>query len=160
MGQPVLWKKEINFDLGGGQKASGFAALRETASISSAGFALFRRNRVIQGSGDEGYRPEYIFKKANSFTYQRLFGELHLEGFDVSHTKDGFRWEDSEEAFLQLLEEHLDADPLPLLKQAEGHRVNPKPAELKRAAETATRLTADAIERDAPKVSHGQDQLR
>ena len=156
LAEPVLWKKEINFDLGGGLKASGFAALRETASLSSAGFALFRRNRVIQGSGDEGYRPEYIFKKANSFTYQRLFGELHLEGFEVSHTKDGFRWEDNEEAFLELLEEHLDADPLPLLKQAEGHRVNPKPAELKKAAETATRHTADAIEHDVPQIIESQ----
>lgn len=156
LGSPVLWRKEIDFDLGGGLRASGFAALRETASISSAGFALFRRKRVIQGSGDEGYRPEYIFKKANSFTYQRLFGELHLEGFDVSHTKDGFRWEDNEETFLELLEEHLDSDPVPLLRQAEGYRVNPKPTELKHAAETATRHTAETIEHDVPQVIESQ----
>ncbi len=155
-GSPVIWKKEIDFDLGGGLKASGFAALRETASISGAGFALFRHRRVIQGSGDEGYRPEYIFKKANSFTYQRLFGELHLEGFEVSHTKDGFRWEDNEEAFLDLLEEHLDADPLPLLKQAEGYRVNPRPSELKHAAETATKHTAETIEEQIPQVIEAQ----
>lgn len=155
-GSPVEWKKEINFDLGGGLRASGFAAIRETASISGAGFALFRRQRVIQGSGDEGYRPEYIFKKANSFTYQRLFGELHLEGFDVSHTKDGFRWEDNEDAFLELLEEHLDAEPLPLLKQAEGYRVNPRPGELKRAAETATKHTANVLKQDMPQVIEAQ----
>lgn len=155
-GSPVVWKKEINFDLGGGLRASGFAAIRETASISGAGFALFRRQRVIQGSGDEGYRPEFIFKKANSFTYQRLFGELHLEGFQVSHTKDGFRWEDNEDEFLELLEDHLDSDPLPLLKQAEGYRVNPRPGELKRAAETATRHTADALQQDVPQVIESQ----
>lgn len=155
-GEPVVWKKEINFDLGGGLKASGFAAIRETASISGAGFALFRRQRVIQGSADEGYRPEYIFKKANSFTYQRLFGELHLEGFEVSHTKDGFRWEDNEEAFLQLLEEHLDSDPLPLLKQAEGYRVNPRPGELKRAGDSATKHTADVLRQDVPHVIESQ----
>lgn len=155
-GDPVQWKKEINFDLGGGLKASGFAALRETASVSGAGFALFRRNRVIQGSADEGYRPEYIFRKANSYTYQRLFGELHLEGFEVSHTKDGFRWEDNEEVFLELLQEHLDADPLPLLKQAEGYRVNPRPSELKRAADMATKHTANAIEHDIPQVIEPQ----
>lgn len=153
---PVEWKKEINFDLGGGLKASGFAALREIGSTGGAGFALFRRLRVIQGSGDEGYRPEYIFKKPNSFLYQRLYGELHLEGFDVSHTKDGFRWEDNEETFLQLLEEHLDADPMPLLKQAEGYRVNPRPGELRRAAEIATKQTAEAIERDMPEVIGAQ----
>lgn len=155
-GSPIVWKKEIDFDLGGGLRASGFAAIRETASLSCAGFALFRRNRVIQGSGDEGYRPEYIFKKANSFTYQRLFGELHLEGFEVSHTKDGFRWEDNEEAFLELLEEHLDSEPMPLLKQAEGYRVNPKPSELKRAAEAATKHTADVIKQEMPQVIEAQ----
>lgn len=155
-GEIMEWRKEINFDLGGGLKASGFAAIRETGSTGDAGFALFRRLRVIQGSGDEGYRPEYIFKKPNSFLFQRLYGELHLEGFDVSHTKDGFRWEDNEEAFLELLEDHLDADPLPLLKQAEGHRVNPRPGELRRAAETATKHTADAIERDVPGVIESQ----
>src|SRR5262249_49473237 len=106
---PVLWRKDIDFDFGQGQRARGFAALREKASVSGAGFALFRRNRLIQGSADEGYRPEAIFGKSNSYRYQRLFGELHLEGFEVSHTKDGFRWEEHEDTFLELLHEHLNA---------------------------------------------------
>ncbi len=155
---PALeWKKEIDFDFGRGLKVKGFAALRETASVSNAGFSLFRRSRVIQGSGDEGYRPEYIFKKSNSFTYQRLFGELHLEGFDVSHTKDGFSWkDDNEEVFLELLEEHLNSEPKPLIKQAEGYRVNPRRTELRHAAETASKQTANVIEHEAPKVMEPQ----
>ena len=60
-GPPRLWRKEIDFDFGAGLRACGFAALRETGSTSHAGFALFRRNRLIQGSADEGYRPEFIF---------------------------------------------------------------------------------------------------
>ncbi len=44
---PVVWRKEIDFDFGAGQRAWGFAALREKASVSNAGFALFRRNRLI-----------------------------------------------------------------------------------------------------------------
>ncbi len=87
--EPVLWRKEIDFDFGDGLRAWGTAALEERGNSSEAGFALFRRNRVIQGSGDEGYRPEAIFGKSNSYRYQRLFGELHLEGFQVSHTRDG-----------------------------------------------------------------------
>ena len=155
-GSPVVWRKEINFDFGNNLKVSGFAALLETASTSTAGFALFRRGRVIEGSNDEGYRPEYVFKKPNSYTYQRLFGELHLEGFEVSHTKDGFRWEDNEGIFLELLEEHLNATPLPLLDQAEGHRVRPRPEDLKRAAETASKQTAETIEREIPQVIESQ----
>lgn len=151
-GELLIWRKEIDFDFGLNLRARGFAALRETASTSGAGFALFRRDRLIQGSADEGYRPEAVFGKSNSFTYQRLFGELHLEGFEVSHTKDGFRWDENEEIFLAYLKEELNKPPLPLLDQAEGHRARRKPEELKSAAEIAARRTADVLEQEVPPI--------
>jgi hypothetical protein len=150
--EPVEWKKDINFDFGLGLKVHGFAALRGTASTSEAGFALFRRGRLIIGSADEGYRPEAIFGRTNSYRYQRLFGELHLEGFEVTHTKDGFRWEEHEEIFLDLLRELLDAEPLPLLRQAEQFRARLKPEMLQPAAEKAVEQTAATIEREVPPV--------
>ena len=143
--ESVTWYKKIDFDFGCGQKAKGFAALRETASTTYAGFALFRRNRLIQGSADEGYRPETVFGHQNSYRYQRLFGELHLEGFEVSHTKDGFRWEEYEDVFLSLLKEFLNDEPLPLLLQAEGFRARPKTSMIKQAAENAVNETAEAV---------------
>jgi hypothetical protein len=150
--EPVEWRKSINFDFGHGLKATGFAALRETASTSEAGFALFRRNRLIVGSADEGYRPEEIFGRSNSYRYQRVFGELHLDGFEVTHTKDGFHWDEHESAFLELLREELDEPPLPLLQQAEEYRVRPKPTDIKPAAEKAASRTAETIEREVPPV--------
>lgn len=150
--EPVKWLKEIHIPLPESRLVYGFAALRETGSTSEAGFALFRRNRVIQGSADEGYRPEEIFGRSNSFVYQRLFGELHLQGFGVSHTKDGFQWDGLEEEILARLREDLDADPLPLLRQAREYRMTPKRDELKRAADTAVQRTAAAIERDTATV--------
>ena len=143
--ESMVWYKKIDFDFGFGQKAEGFAALRETASTTYAGFALFRRKRLIQGSCDEGYRPEVIFGHQNSYRYQRLFGELQLEGFDVSHTKDGFRWEEHEDVFLSLLKDFLDQEPLPLLSQAEGFRARPKTNVIKHAAEKAVNDTAEAV---------------
>ncbi|MFC3003916.1 ATP-binding protein [Falsiroseomonas tokyonensis] len=135
-GAPRDWRKEINLDLGGGQRAHGFAALRQDGKGARAGFALFRRNRLIQGSGDEGWKHHEVFGAPNMYRHQRLFGELHLEGFEVSHTKDGFRWTD-EDAFAQLLADDLDGGDLPLLKQAEGHRQRaPRPA-LQRSASAA-----------------------
>jgi len=155
-GEPIEWLKDINFDLGKDMKVYGFAAIRETASTSDAGFALFRRNRLIQGSGDDGYRPEKIFGKSNSFRFQRLFGELHLDGFEVSHTKDGFRWDENEDPFLDLLKDHLNSKPMPLLDQAEEYRVRLKAKDLRPAAETAAENTADAIEKNVPPVFAGQ----
>jgi histidine kinase/DNA gyrase B/HSP90-like ATPase len=150
------WKKEIDFDFGLGLRARGFAAIRETASTSSAGFALFRRERLIQGSADEGYRPEFVFGKPNSYRYQRIFGELHLDGFEISHTKDGFKWNEHEEVFLQILKEELNKEPLPLLEQAEEHRVRANPKDLKRGAEMASERTAEVIRSEVPPVLERQ----
>lgn len=154
--EPILWKKEVDFDLGKDMHVHGFAAIRETASVSEAGFALFRKGRLIQGSYDEGYRPEFIFGKSNSFRYQRLFGELHLEGFEVSHTKDGFKWDENEEPFLELLKEELDRKPIALLEQAEQYRVRPKQKDIRPAAEAAAQKTADVIQQKAPPVLEQQ----
>ena len=153
---PRLWRKEIDFDFGMGLRARGFAALRETGSTTHAGFALFRRNRLIQGSADEGYRPKLIFGNPNSYTYQRLFGELHLEGFEVSHTKDGFQWDENEEPFLELLKQELDEKPIPLLDQAEGYRVRQKTPDLKPGAETSTRRTSKIVENEIPPIVEAQ----
>lgn len=145
-GQIHVWRKEIDFDLGDDFRVNGFAAIRKTASTARAGFALIRRGRVIEGSGDKPYRPAAIFGSPNSFRYQRLFGELHLEGFEVSHTKDGIKWNGQEEAFLELLAEELDKDPLSLLRQANLFRSNPSLNEIQGAAARATRNTADILE--------------
>lgn len=148
------WTKDIDFDFGMGLRARGFAALRERGSTSDAGFALFRRRRLIEGGADEGYRPEFIFGRSNSYRYQRLFGELELEGFEVSHTKDGFRWDENEGVFLEFLKAALDSDDLPLLAQAEEYRsrVVRENREYRAAAEAATVRTASLIERDVPPV--------
>ena len=150
------WRKDIDIDLGLGTRVYGFAALRETGSTSEAGFALFRRNRLIEGSMEDSYRPEAISGRSNSFTYQRLFGELHLEGFEVSHTKDGFRWKEHEDIFLEFLEADLDGDETPLLRQAEGYRVRPKQQDIRPAAEIATQRTADSLAHEAPRIIQEQ----
>ena len=146
------WRKDIDFDFGNGLSVRGYAALRAKGNTKRAGFSLFRRGRVIQGSGDEGYRPHYIFGSSTSFRYQRVFGELHLGGFEVSHTKDGFRWDENEEPFLELLRDHLDAGDLPLLRQAEGYRVSEEPLRLKKAAAAAVARATEVMERRLPEV--------
>lgn len=144
---PVQWRKEINFELPAGRRVWGFAALRREASTSYAGFALFRRNRLIVGSGDETYRPHEIFGNTNSYRYQRLFGELHVEGFDVSHTKDGFSWDEYEDEFLDKLREYLEVEPLNLLRQAEQYRARPSKTALQPLLNAASRSLALDLER-------------
>jgi Histidine kinase-, DNA gyrase B-, and HSP90-like ATPase len=151
-GKPLLWKKEIDFTVNSGRRVVGFAALRETGSTSEAGFALFRRRRLIQGSADEGYRPEFIFGQPNTYAFQRLFGELELTGFNVSHTKDGFRWGEDEDAFLAKLKQRIAAPPIPLLDQAQNYRAKPSRQLSRASAASITERTAQTIEGHVPKV--------
>lgn len=149
----VEWRKEIKFDFGGGQRVNGFAALRETGSTPLAGFALFRRDRLVEGSHDDTYRPSEIFKQTNSYAYQRLFGELQIEGFEVSHTKDGFRWDEFEEIFLESLKEELEREPLNLLAQAENYRALPTKRSIEQKAANATNSVAEYVREEvAPLV--------
>jgi hypothetical protein len=152
-GVPKTWRKDIEFELGGDQVAKGFAALRDPGNFSRSGFALFRRGRLIQGSGEEGYRPPLIFgTSSGSYRHLRLFGELHLDGFEVSHTKDGFRWDENEEPFLQLLKEHLDSDELPLLKQCDLYRSLASRRDRSKIANQALTRAGDAIQARVPDI--------
>jgi hypothetical protein len=141
-----IWRKVIDFSLGGGQSVRGFAALRDPGNFARSGFSLFRRGRLIQGSGEEGYRPAFIFgTSSGSYRHLRLFGELHIEGFEVSHTKDGFKWDENEEPLLELLKEHLDSDELPLLRQCDLYRSLGVRRDRSAAASQALRRAGDAL---------------
>ena len=152
----IQWRKNVEIKLDAKHRIWGWAALREKASLSEAGFAVFRRNRLIQGSHDDPYRPEAIFGKPNSYTYQRLFGELHVDGFKVSHTKDGLQWEEWEEEILTQLERQLNSPPIPLLAQAEGHRQRGAKHVSASWGSDAVQETAIAIAEHAPPVIREQ----
>lgn len=151
-GTPLYWRKEIQFKVSDSVNVSGFAAIRATGNTNEAGFSLFRRGRVILGSADETYRPSYIFGKSNSYKYQRLFGELHIDGVDVSHTKDGFRWGELEQVFLNKLREKLDSDDMPLLRQAEGYRVKNNDDRLYSLIESAVSSSIDEMKEHLPSI--------
>lgn len=145
-GPAVTWKKDIEIDLGDGRSTTGFVAIREPANTRLAGLALFRRKRLIMGSFDETYRPEDIFGRSNSFAFQRIFGEIHLKGFHVSHTKDGIKWEEAEEAFLKKLRHELSGDALPLLQQVREHRSKKDVGATRKDAAAALKSMAERLD--------------
>ena len=130
----ITWEKKFEFKYGPKKNiAYGYANIRETASTKEAGFALFRRNRLIKGVGEnEGYRPLEIFKAPNSFIYQRVYGEIHLNDEEVTHTKDDFQWTpDEENEFLTKLKQELEKDPKPILSQADRFRKDRRSRDLR-----------------------------
>lgn len=139
-GLPVRWLKSIDFEIDETHRISGFAGLRAKGSTAEAGFALLRRGRLILGSADDTYRPVEIFGRSTTHTYQRLYGELTLDGFEVSHTKDGFRWDEYEEIFLERLEQALSEGDLDLLTQASNYRLQPVADHRKPVEEAVTKV--------------------
>jgi hypothetical protein len=121
-GEPFTWRKDVDIRLESNRRVQGFVAVRETGTARQGGLALFYRGKVVTGSGEEMYKPDDIYGGGNTFASQRLFGELHMDDFNVTYTKDALVWYDEEEEFIEALRAEIDAEPLPLLKQANGYR--------------------------------------
>ena len=119
----ILWKKNINFKLSNNTQIDGFLALRKSGSIEDSGLSLFRRKRLILGNYKNLYKPKFIFGLPNSIEYQRIFGEINVDGFNVSHTKDDFNFGNYEDELLEKLKFELEDDSFPLLEQAKNYRL-------------------------------------
>jgi hypothetical protein len=98
----VPWKKDFTIDVKG-RRVNGWAALLAKGSRAEAGFSILQSDRVIKG-WPESYKPESLFGEqeggTNDLVNQRLFGEMELDGFAVSHTKDEIIFIDDEEIIL------------------------------------------------------------
>lgn len=108
-GESKEWKKEVSFTVkheGKDLNVSGFIAIRIPGSVKDAGFTLIRRGRVIVGGSEKNYRPVELFGDANSYAWQRMYGELHMDSWPVTQAKDNFDWHNSglEEAFIDALQ--------------------------------------------------------
>lgn len=124
-GKDILWKKEIDFQIGK-YKAKGFIAILKAIQNNANGLVLLRRGRVIVGGDDDRFFPSSIFGSSGNFRYKRLFGELELEGFDVTFNKNGFTDEENLNAFIDALRDELKDSNFNLLSQADNYRVKTK----------------------------------
>lgn len=108
--EPVLWKKDIDFSAGN-YKVKGFIGILEKMSTNTDnGFLLFRRKKVIGTSYDTKFRPKKLCGDVGSPRYKRIYGELELEGFSVSFTKNAFTQDDDLDAFIEMLADDLQRD--------------------------------------------------
>lgn len=136
-GKEIEWIVPIDSTFGKNKRVTGFVALLDVMSTSvHNGFSLFRRGRVIQGSGDELFRPKQLSGTNGSHQHKRVFGELELEGFNVDFTKGKFQNDEDFDELLDLLQDHCDSDEMPLLSQAAKFR---KPQPKKNLKDTASK---------------------
>jgi len=136
----TTWKKLIAFKVPWESEhqvlsVRGWIALRMPGSQKDAGFVLLRRERVIIGGPDSGYKPEEIFGQGNTFRSQRLIGELELDDWPVTQAKDAFDWSGGlEDKFIEILKEKSKD----YMEKAEGLRVDRKPTTKQDMAEAST----------------------
>jgi Histidine kinase-, DNA gyrase B-, and HSP90-like ATPase len=103
------YKKDFNFEItrsdGVTKKAYGWVGLLKSGGRTKAGFATLCNDRVIHGY-PHSWRPESVFgDNSNDLTNQRLIGEIHFDDFEVSPTKDSFKWQLDE---YYLIDEEMD----------------------------------------------------
>lgn len=109
--QDKKWKKDLDFTFefnGKNFRVTGFVAIMDPGGHSKAGFALFRRNRVVYGGEGRNYKPYEIFSQSGSQVGLKLFGELNLDDFPVNQAKDGFIWDDGlQDTFIEVLRNNI-----------------------------------------------------
>ena len=80
---------------------SGWAGIREKGSTSGSGLTLLHKGRAVVTN----YRPKSLLGNSNSFSYQRIIGEIDMgDEWPISHTKDAFLWDGGlEDKFIETL---------------------------------------------------------
>ena len=107
----TTWRKTIDYEFiydGETHHVKGFVGILANGGFGRAGFALFRRDRVVIGGEDQNYKPFRIFQQAQSTIAHKLFGEIDLDDFPVNQAKDGFVWDNGlEDAFVDSLKTRI-----------------------------------------------------
>jgi hypothetical protein len=96
------YKKDFKFSVAN-KKVTGWVGVLARGSRENAGFSIIHCGRVVRGYPDS-WRPESLygqFQGSNDLVNQRLVGEIHLDDFDVSHTKDDILWLGDQEEKVQ-----------------------------------------------------------
>ncbi len=93
------YKKTFSFTLSNGKRAWGWLGVLDRGGRAKAGFAILHAGRVVRGWPDS-WRPESIYGQiqgSNDLVNQRIVGEINLDDFDVTHTKDDILWMGTED---------------------------------------------------------------
>ncbi len=118
----ITWEKNIDFDFGG-RSVHGFVRIMNKGSYGQPAIRLLRNQRVIQGTSLKPNLPESITGTKNKYGAQRIYGEIHLDGFSVNYQKTGFN-EDLSGVYSKIKEILINEHNL--IQQAGNYRITPK----------------------------------
>ena len=84
-----IWKKRVMLTYKNKQVKGSFRIMK-TGSYSQPGIRLLRNRRVIEGTRINPNRPKILLGTENKYASQRLYGEVHLNDFEVDFMKTKF----------------------------------------------------------------------
>lgn len=96
------YRKDFAFSIDE-KRVKGWVGVLDVGSRLKAGFAVVHKGRMVQ-TWPEAWHPESLYGQiqgSNDLVNQRLVGEIHLDDFDVSHTKSDIHWVGDEEDRVQ-----------------------------------------------------------
>lgn len=124
-GGPIYWKKEVEAVIGP-YKAKGFIGILRDIKQGRNGFVILRRGRVVVGTESEHRFFPHFMGSPGTFRYKRIFGEIEVEGFNVSFNKNDIADRENLDALLDVLRDQIKSPDFDMLKQADDYRVSSK----------------------------------
>lgn len=105
------YKKEFSFEVED-KVVIGWIGILDRGSRAKAGFSILHAGRVVKGWPD-AWRPSSIYGQiqgSNDVINQRVVGEIVLDDFHVTHTKDDILWfgDEQDQVETKLKEETAD----------------------------------------------------
>ena len=128
-----------------GQAVRGWAGVLSKGSRADAGFSILHSGRVVTG-WPSSWRPEEVFGQmdgSNNLVNQRLVGEVRLDSFEVTHTKDAILWlEGQQEAVGNLINQEIPE----LIDAAKTARTRPRRGPAKSTISNVSRALRSTLD--------------
>lgn len=140
-GNTVEWKKEIDLSFGENMSVRGFIGVLQKMKSGENGFMLFRRGRAIGTTSGDKYRPKELCGQEGSPQYKMIYGELDIEGFGVTYSKDQFLGDEQFAEMIKGLAEYIKADEeLDIIGQAQNYRKGEEGSQTQRSENIKKRM--------------------
>jgi hypothetical protein len=115
------WDEDVVLKMGDGRTITGRVFLLKKMKRKYTAMNLFWHNRLILGNIEPNHRPTELFGAGNSFETGRLCVELHLDEYEPTVDKMGFKFQDNEAQLEHIIEE-LKRVARGILRQAAAYR--------------------------------------
>lgn len=96
------YRRDFRFEVNA-KEVWGWVGVLDQGGRAKAGFAMVHNDRMLR-TWPDAWHPEALYGQlqgSNDLVNQRLVGEIHLDAFEVSHTKDSIHWAEDEEDQVQ-----------------------------------------------------------